>query len=117
MWWSSVRIQRLELLGEGGQGRVYKALRHDRATGLTQTVALKILHSKTAVDLWRHEFESLARVQSAYCVRVLYFERFRGRPALVLEHIEGASLAQLSHSFLLDARDLDEIRAQLEQAV
>jgi serine/threonine protein kinase len=117
MWKRAIQFELFEMLGEGGQGSVYKALRRDRATGLKQTVAVKILHSKTAVELWQREFESLSRVRSKYCVRALSFERVGRRPALVLEYIDGISLARLGSSCALDARDAHEIAAQLEYAL
>src|SRR3954471_20522810 len=109
MWRQEIRTQLKELLGEGGQGCVFKALRTDRESRLSQTVAVKILHSKTAVELWRKEFESLHRVRSPYCVQVLSFERVRGRPALILEYIEGVSLAALGRTCYLSEPDLTEI--------
>lgn len=111
---NSVSLKPMELLGEGSQGRVYRAIRQDRDAGLVQTVALKILHSKTAVDLWRQEFESLSRVRSRYCVQVLSFERWARRPALLLEYIDGCSLAQLTQSSLFSDEIVDEILAQIE---
>lgn len=114
MWWREIEFEVQELLGEGGQGRVFKALRRDRASGLCQHVALKILHSKTAVELWKKEFASLARVRSPYCVQVLSFERVQGRPALVLELIEGVTLSELG---LLPEALIEEILAQIERGL
>ncbi len=117
MWPSSIRYEIQELLGEGSQGSVYKALRRDRETGLSHTVAAKILHSKNAVDLWRREFESLSRVRSPYCVQVHAFERLEGRPALILEYVEGVSLFQLTLATMLNPSDVSELLAQLERAL
>jgi serine/threonine protein kinase len=117
MWRRGIEYKIQELLGEGGQGSVYKVLRRDRATGLSHTVAAKILHSKNAVDVWRREFESLARVRSPYCVQVHAFERLNGRPALILEYVEGVSLLQLARAGVLSASDTREISAQLESAL
>lgn len=114
MWRREIQYQRLESLGEGGQGRVFKALRIDRATGLSATVALKILHSETAVDLWKSEFESLRRVRSLYCVQVLSFDRVRGRPSLVLEYVDGVSLSHLGRASYLQPEDVKEISAQVQ---
>ena len=80
MWRRNVHLQKLELLGEGSQGQVFKARRLDPQSGLCQTVALKILHSRTAVELWRQEFESLSQIRSPYCVQVHSFERYGRRP-------------------------------------
>lgn len=117
MWNQGIHYDLLELLGEGGQGRVFKALRKDRETGLSETVALKILHSETAVELWKKEFESLRRVRSPYCVQVLSFDRVRRRPALVLELVDGVSLTHLGRSCLLNDNDIQEICAQIEAAL
>jgi serine/threonine protein kinase len=114
MWKSGIRYEIQELLGEGSQGSVYKALRRDRRSGLTHTVAAKILHSKNAVELWRREFESLSRVRSAYCVQVHAFERLEGRPALILEYVEGVSLYQLADAVFLSAPQVAELVAQIE---
>jgi len=114
MWTRGIDFDMLEVLGEGGQGRVFKALRRDRETGLCETVALKVLHSETAVSLWKQEFESLRRVRSPYCVQVLSFDRVRGRPALVLEFVDGVPLTQLGRSCVLDGGDVGEILAQIE---
>lgn len=117
MWNAGIEYQMLELLGEGGQGRVFKALRRDREAGLCETIALKVLHSRTAVDLWKQEFESLRKVRSPYCVQVLSFDRIDRKPALVLEFVDGVSLSQLGRSCLLDDSDIDEILAQIEAAL
>ncbi len=117
MWKRSVRFEIKELLGEGSQGQVYRALRRDPGTGLTQTVAVKILHSETTVESWKDEFQSLAKVRSPYCVQVFGFERLQKRPALVLEYVDGVPLAILGRSCGLDEADIREILAQGEAAI
>jgi serine/threonine protein kinase len=117
MWRRSIGYDIQELLGEGSQGRVFKALRRDPSSGLSEAVAVKILHSETAVELWRNEFESLRRVHSKFCVRVFAFERIEGRPALVLEYVDGVSLGKLCQSGALREEFVLEILAQLEAAV
>ncbi|MGE0527277.1 MAG: serine/threonine-protein kinase [Bdellovibrionales bacterium] len=114
MWTRQIQFEVQELLGEGSQGRVYKALRRDAHSGLTQTVALKVLHSENAVELWKREFESLSRVRSPYCVQVFAFERINGCPALVLEYIEGLPLSRLNHCLWLDSDEVEEIISQIE---
>ncbi|MGE4131237.1 MAG: protein kinase [Bdellovibrionales bacterium] len=109
---TGIRYETQELLGEGSQGCVFKAIRRDLESGLVDTIALKILHSKTAVDIWRKEFESLRRVRSPYCVQVLYFDRINGLPALGLEFVEGISLSQLGRFVRLTDREIDEILLQ-----
>jgi serine/threonine protein kinase len=117
MWKRSISFEIKELLGEGSQGQVYRALRQDPGTGLTQTVAVKILHSETTVESWKDEFQSLAKVRSPYCVQVFGFERLNKRPALVLEYVDGVSLSALGKAFWFDEEDIREILAQCEAAV
>ena len=108
-----IRLHLRKVIGEGGQGRVYEAVRLDPSTNLRQTVAVKLLHSRTSVDLWRKEFSSLAEVRSPYCVRVLSFERVRGRPALILEHVRGVSLTEWHRAQIGSPECRDEILAQV----
>jgi serine/threonine protein kinase len=117
MWKKTVSLKLLNLLGEGSQGSVYKALRLDSQTGLRQVVAVKILHSQTTVDLWRLEFESLSRVRSQYCIQVLSFERHLGRPALILEYVDGISMTDLVQWGHITDGAAHEIMAQLECAL
>ncbi|HMN67041.1 MAG TPA: protein kinase [Bdellovibrionales bacterium] len=109
-----IKYELSEKLGEGNQGRVFKALRRDRASGLEQTVAAKILHSKTAVNLWKQEFDSLNRVHSPHCVRLLSFERIDGHPTLILEFVDGVSLYELLQGAPLSDAEAREIMAQAE---
>ncbi len=117
MFKRSIGFEVQEMLGEGGQGRVFRALRRDPQSGLSQIVALKILHSENTVESWKNEFTSLAKVRSLYCVRVLGFERVNQRPALVLEYVDGVSLAALGVGCWLAENDILEILSQCEAAV
>lgn len=117
MFKRAVGLEIQELLGEGSQGRVYRALRRDPSTDLKQTVALKILHSEIEVKSWKDEFASLCRVRSPYCVQVYGFERIGNKPALVLEFVDGVSLSALGRSCWLSEDETTEILAQVEAAV
>lgn len=117
MWFRKVELKIQEKLGEGQQGCVFKALRRDSQTRLSQNVAVKILHSKTAVDLWQKEFESLNRVRSPYCVQLLSFERVNGTPALLLEFVDGVSLLRLAEFNALRDDLIEEILAQVQQGL
>jgi TolB-like protein len=89
------RYEVLEQIGAGGMGEVYKA----RDTRLGRTVALKVLPPQLAADHARRErFEREARAASALehpHICVLYDEGAEGDlHFLVLEHLEGETLAQ-----------------------
>ncbi len=81
-------------LGRGGMGTLYLA-RHRR---LRRDVAVKVIHAafathELALARFFREAEALARVRSPHVVQVLDALRVPdGRPALVVEHLEGEDL-------------------------
>lgn len=85
------------LLGEGGMGRVYEAVREDFAH---MRVAIKVLHPELGenpehFERFRREAETVAAIDHPNIVRVLDFCSAEGEPAfLVMERLIGASLAQ-----------------------
>jgi serine/threonine-protein kinase len=88
------RYRLLSLLGRGGMGEVYLA--HD--TRLDRRVALKLLppHSvgdPAAVARFRREALALARLSHPAIVQVHDADEDAGRHFLVMEHVEGDSLA------------------------
>ncbi|QDV35058.1 serine/threonine-protein kinase [Tautonia plasticadhaerens] len=94
------RYALLDLLGQGGMGRVYLA--RDRRLG--RKVALKLLSSRarqnpTAVARFRREAVVGAGLQHDNLVRLYDDGEFRGIPFLVMEYIEGAPLGRLLSEF------------------
>lgn len=100
-------------IGEGLHSEVYKVVKTDQNHNLSQVMALKILKSKVLADIWKNEFESLSKISSNYCVRILGWEWISGRPALVLEYIEGASLQNLLDLGSLSILEINLICTQL----
>lgn len=100
--------------GEGLTANVFKAVRRDSRGHSRQTVALKILKSETAIPWLRREFDTLARVNSPHCVRVLAWENGNDGCALVLEWIDGLTLFDLARSESLSLDLIEEIVAQIE---
>lgn len=105
------------VLGEGLNSCVYTAIRTDAQKTFKQKVALKILKSEKDVEAWRHEVDSLAKVDSLHCVRVLDFEWLNGKPALVLEWVDGLTLEQLHQRSTLSDDSLKEIALQIQQGL
>jgi hypothetical protein len=92
--------QILQLLGEGGMGDVYAALSPSRQ----RTVALKVLASRLAQsDTYRQRFEREARTATALAHPNIVQVYESGRTAdgnalyLVMEHLQGVTLAQYLH--------------------
>lgn len=100
-------------VGEGLSARVFKAIREDSRGHAKQIVALKVLKSGTDVSSLRREFETLARINSPHCVRILGWENLEDGCALVLEWIEGVTLYDLAKFKVLPTQIIDEIVAQI----
>src|SRR5262245_46675384 len=87
------RFEIVELAGEGGMGTVYRAV--DRADGAN--VALKLLRDPEGSGAARfaHEAKVLARIEHPHVVRyVTHGVAPGGDPYLVMEWLEGESLAE-----------------------
>jgi eukaryotic-like serine/threonine-protein kinase len=84
----------LAKLGEGGMGEVYRAT----DTTLKRQVAIKVLPDAMAADAERlarfqREAEVLAALNHPHIAQVFGFERVDGASALVMELVEGPTLA------------------------
>src|SRR5947207_6044042 len=90
------RYMLLDLIGQGGMGRVYLA----RDTRLTRRVALKILsperiNNPRAIARFQREARVGAQLQHENLVRVYDFGESNGRFFLVMEYIEGKTIGAL----------------------
>ena len=90
------RYRLLDLIGQGGMGRVYLA----RDTRLDRLVALKILSPERlsnprAVSRFHREARVGARLQHENLVRIYDFGESNGRYFLVMEYIEGKTIGTL----------------------
>jgi tetratricopeptide (TPR) repeat protein len=103
-------------LGRGGMGVVYLA----RQLRLNRPVALKMPPVGLGVEEWlrfRIEAEAAARLQHSHIVQVHETGEQEGRPYLVMELVEGGSLAQKLAQAPLAARPAAELVEQLARAV
>ncbi len=104
----------LELkLGEGLNSVVWRATRFDNLGETRQTVALKLPKEQTSVPFLRREFESLQRVNSIYCARVIAWETFGGQPALALDWIDGVTVYELAQKASLSPLERECLIQQL----
>lgn len=90
----------LSQIGQGGMGTVYQA----EDTQLGRKVAIKVLHPKTLADgsMGLERFQSEARIQAnlnqANVVTLLSFEPYKDSYCMVMEYVEGKTLAELIRS-------------------
>lgn len=84
----------LSLIGKGGMGEVYRA----RDTKLGREVAIKALPEEFAQDRerlarFRREAQVIAALNHPNIAAIYELEEFEGKPCLVLELVEGESVA------------------------
>ncbi|WP_375754409.1 serine/threonine-protein kinase [Corallococcus exercitus] len=84
-----------ELLGAGGMGQVYRAL----DVALERTVAIKLLHEALSEDpesvaRFEREARAMARLEHPHITPIHAVGQERGRPFIVMKHLEGMSLAR-----------------------
>jgi serine/threonine protein kinase len=99
------RFRLLELLGEGGLGKVYRA--EDVTDGTV--VALKVLHPHladrpSALRRFRKEARLLAEVKNPYVANLIEVNEDQGIHYLALEFVTGKSLGRI----ISETRRLDE---------
>lgn len=109
--------QLLNLIGEGLTSRVYKAIRKHEDLRVEQIVALKVLKSNKLVPTLKTEIDLLTRVQSQHCVRMLGWEKLPQGWTLVLEYLEGVTLADLYALVRIENQIAVEIIAQVQQGL
>lgn len=90
------RFELIEHIGEGGMGTVYRAF--DPVS--SQTVAIKVLHHdlaarSEAVRRFTKEARLLSEVRSEHVTQLLEVSEDRGTHFLVMEFVDGQSLAAL----------------------
>jgi len=90
------RYQVLNVVGRGGMATVYKA----KDPGLSRTVALKILHAHLAADptfvaRFRREARAVAALRHPNIVQVFDFDSAEGLYFMVMEFVDGPTLATL----------------------
>jgi tRNA A-37 threonylcarbamoyl transferase component Bud32 len=102
------------VLGAGGMGEVYDG-EHRRTR---RRVAIKLLHPHLVEDpqilaRFRREAEAIGRLGSEHIVEIVDVGEDDGQPFLVLEYLDGESLAAKLATGPLDWKTLDEVIRQL----
>ncbi len=93
------RYQLLEVIGQGGMGVVYRGV----DTSIDRTVAIKMLHvsyseDKDLLTRFHREARSTANLQHRNIVTVFALDDFEGAPFMVMEFLEGQSMADMIKS-------------------
>jgi len=85
----------VRLLGKGGMGAVYLA----EDNTLNRPVAIKIISEKQAQDThgrnrFLREARAMATIDNPHVIRVHSFGEFSGQPYIVMEYVDGTTLAE-----------------------
>lgn len=108
----------VRMIGQGGMGQVYLA--HD--TVLHRQVALKLIHPRFVAEPGMaeqllHEARAMARFSHPNIIAVFGAGSFRDRPYLVLEYVDGDSLANVLQSRRLDTKEALRIALAISDAL
>ena len=108
----------VSLLGAGGMGQVYLA----RETQLERRVAVKVLLPDVAADperlaRFRREAQLLATLNHPNIAQIHGLVESNGVTALVLEYVEGVTLADVIDDGLLPVSEVTDIARQLAEAL
>jgi serine/threonine protein kinase len=101
-----------EKIGQGGMGVVYRA--HD--TNLNITIAVKLISGGT-IERFRTEAQSIAALNHPGIVRVYEFNQQDDLHYIVMEHVEGESLAQRLAQGTISVEEALRITASLCDAL
>ncbi len=108
------------LLGFGGSGKVYQAIERD-GSGFRRTVAIKVLHdenpSETVLARFRDEVRILGLLRDRAVVSVEPMRQVNGHWSVVMEYVEGATLAQICRRGAVPPRVAAEIIAECARAL
>jgi serine/threonine-protein kinase len=110
--------ERLELLGQGGMGMVYRA----RQPSLNRVVALKMIRAglfATAAEVqrFRNEAEAAARLDHPRIVPIYEVGEHEGRLYFSMKYLEGGNLATQLARLQTDLRAAAALLAAIAQAV
>ena len=104
------RYRILSLLAEGGMGVVYEASASVSGGRSSSSSCTPILSDKPGiVDRFEREARATARLNHPHCVALVDFGIDEGAPYLVMEYVEGKTLADLlDHGAVRAERAVDD---------
>ncbi|OCQ23711.1 hypothetical protein A7985_07145 [Pseudoalteromonas luteoviolacea] len=108
-----------DLIGEGGQGVVYKAHRCDGK--FEQTVAIKLLYPNTAIvsgeKTLKREAQSLAKFQHSGIARVFTIGEYQHHCYMIMDYIDAPSMDKFFSTHLLTLERVIDIFIKICEAL
>jgi class 3 adenylate cyclase/predicted ATPase len=113
------RFELIELLGKGAMGAVFLARDHvlERTVAVKFIFAAEHVSSEEMVRLVRQEARAAARLNHESIMRVFDLDTFQGMPFLVMEHLEGQSLASIAARTAIDTLRATRILADVARGL
>ncbi len=109
MFWPSKNFKVLSLLGEGLNANVYKVSKHQPNINISTIFALKVLKRTEDLNHFKTEFESLLKAEGKHIVKYRGVEKYKSKPALLLEYINGVTLHTLLSQYALNDHEAEWI--------
>jgi serine/threonine protein kinase len=104
---SKIKVE--SLLGEGLNANVYKAVSHSKEFGVQHICALKVLKRKEDLNHFKKEFTALSKVSGRHLVKLHGWQKYKGKPGILLEFIDGVNLEELTSQFELSNKEANWI--------
>ncbi|MCU0498968.1 MAG: serine/threonine protein kinase [Anaerolineae bacterium] len=102
-----------DLIGKGGMGEVYKA-QHLR---LNRPVAIKTVSGSGSLERFEREAQIVAALQHPHIVEVFDYGVVDGQPYMVMEYLEGTTLAECLEHGKLPLQQVQQILLEVASAL
>ncbi len=95
-----------ERIGEGGMGKVYRALNKDGLEVALKTIRPNLMANKTVVERYKREARAAASLEHPNVVKLLEADEADGRYYIAMEFVNGCDLSRLTKDLLKESRTI-----------
>ena len=95
-----------ERIGEGGMGKVYRALRPDGLEVALKTIRPNLMANKTVVERYKREARAAASLEHPNVVKLIEADDADGRYYIAMEFVNGCDLSRLTKDLIKDSRTI-----------
>jgi eukaryotic-like serine/threonine-protein kinase len=95
-----------ERIGEGGMGKVYRALNPDGLEVALKTIRPNLMANKTVLERYRREARAAASLEHPNVVKLLEADEAEGRYYIAMEFVNGCDLSRLTKDLLKESRTI-----------
>jgi eukaryotic-like serine/threonine-protein kinase len=95
-----------ERIGEGGMGKVYRALSPDGLEVALKTIRPNLMANKTVVERYKREARAAASLEHPNVVKLIEADDADGRYYIAMEFVNGCDLSRLTKDLIKDSRTI-----------